>query len=270
MLITTGQTLDMLATLAPRAWAKRLLKALVLDGELHLYARQGLVTETVWIGLLTSGRRTADGAEYIKPDSEEVARIYGEEVAEAIKSKAIMDEVELHRDEWKDAPRDVPFALMLTDQVDFEAGSLTFERYGNDIPDDWLSTAEETFSRYHRESTHRIVLGDLCCSLEQVELLAPQAVAPAPIAQSQAVEPLRGGPGRRPKWDWEGALAAVTAIANSVDGLPTGLGAQAEVERFLAEYFSAHGGGSPAESELRKRASRIMQAIDQRGREGRK
>lgn len=270
MLITTSQTLDMLATLAPRAWAKRLLKALVLDGELHLYARQGLVTETVWIGLLTTGRRTADGAEYIKPDPEEVARIYGEEIAEAIKGKAIMDEVELHRDEWKDDPRDVPFALMLTDQVDFEAGSLTFERYGNDIPDDWLSTAEETFSRYNRESTHRIVLGDLCCSLEQVELLAPQATAPTPIAQSQAVETLRGGPGRRPKWDWEGALAAVTAIANGVDGLPIGLGAQAEVERLLAEYFTAQSGGAPSESELRKRASRIMQAIDEHGKEGRK
>jgi hypothetical protein len=270
MLITTSQTLDMLATLAPRAWAKRLLKALVLDGEVDLYARQGLVTETVWIGLLTFGKRTADGTEDIKPDPEEVARIYGEEVAEAIEGKALMDEVELHRGEWKDEPRNVPFALLLTDQVDFEAGSLTFERYGISIPDEWLSTAEESFSRYHRESTQHIVLDDLCCSLAQIELLAPQAIAPAPIAQSQATETLRGGPGRPPKWDWEGALAAVTAIANSVDGLPTGLGAQAEVERSLAEYFIAQSGASPAESELRKRASRIMQAIDQRGKEGRK
>ena len=270
MLITTSQTLDMLATLAPRSWAKRLLKALVLDGEVDLYARRGVVTETVYTGLLTFGKRTADGTDYIKPDPEEVARIYGEEVAEAIKGSAVMDEVELHRDEWTNEQRDVPFAMMLTDQVDFELGTLTFERYSTDIPDNWLSTAEGTFSRFNRESTQRVVLGDLCCSLVQIELLAPQAAAPALIAQSQVTEPVRGGPGRRPKWDWESALASVAAIANSVDGLPTGIGAQAEVERALAEYFTSQSGGSPAESELRKRASLIMQAIDRRDREGRK
>ena len=270
MLITTSQALDMLATLAPRAWAKRLLKALVLDGEVDLYARQGVITETVLIGLLSKRRRTDNGVEYIKPDPEEVARIYGEEAAEAIKGKSIEDEVELRRDEWNDEARDVPFVLLLSDQVDFENGALTFERYGNDIPDEWFSTTDETFSRYHRESTHRIVLGDLCCSLAQVELLAPQASPPAPIPPSQSSEPGRGGPGRRPKWDWEGALAAVTAVANSVDGLPMGLGAQAEVERLLAEHFTSQSGESPAESELRKRASRIMQALDEQSRKGRK
>ena len=70
--------------------------------------------------------------------------------------------------------------------------------------------------------------------------------------------------GRRPKWDWEGAIAHIVAIANQVDGLEglsNGPFRQADVEREISEWFVGHFGEAPATSEVRKRASKIMAAL---------
>ena len=77
--------------------------------------------------------------------------------------------------------------------------------------------------------------------------------------EQPAAEPRRAGPGRTPKWDWEGALAAVVAEANSLDGLPEGHGAQAAIERIIADHFGAEG---PSESQVRLRAAKIMEALE--------
>lgn len=70
--------------------------------------------------------------------------------------------------------------------------------------------------------------------------------------------------GRPPKYDWEGALAHVTAVANTPDGLETGPGAQAAIERLITDYFArtSNNGTAPCESEIRKRASLVMKAIE--------
>jgi hypothetical protein len=69
----------------------------------------------------------------------------------------------------------------------------------------------------------------------------------------------RGGPGRMAKWDWEGAIGCVVAVANTPDGLPEGHGAQAAIERIIADYFGVTG---PAESQIRLRAARIMETLE--------
>lgn len=71
-------------------------------------------------------------------------------------------------------------------------------------------------------------------------------------------EERRGAPR---KWDWEGALIQVVATANSPDGLPEGHGAQAEIGRILRDWFQLNQGGEPAQSEIGKRAAKIMAAI---------
>jgi hypothetical protein len=80
----------------------------------------------------------------------------------------------------------------------------------------------------------------------------------AELADSKPKGPRSGGPGRPARWDWEGALAAVVASANTPDGLPEGHGAQAAIERLIADYFGADG---PSESQIRLRAGRIMEAL---------
>lgn len=67
--------------------------------------------------------------------------------------------------------------------------------------------------------------------------------------------------GRPPTWDWEGALIYVIAEANTLDGLPTERGAQAQIEKKISEWFMRKTGNSPADSEIRKRARAVMDAI---------
>ena len=67
--------------------------------------------------------------------------------------------------------------------------------------------------------------------------------------------------GRPQKWDWESALIHVIAEANTLDGLPTDRGAQAQIEKMISEWFIRKTGNSPADSEIRKRASAVIKAI---------
>lgn len=67
--------------------------------------------------------------------------------------------------------------------------------------------------------------------------------------------------GRPQKWDWEGALIHLVAVANTPDGLPTGQKAQAEIEKIISDWFDPKAENTPVESEIRKRASAVMQAI---------
>ena len=67
---------------------------------------------------------------------------------------------------------------------------------------------------------------------------------------------------RATKYDWEGALIAVVSVANSPDGLPTGYGAQAKIERMLARWFRKNQDMEPAPSELRVRAKRILTEVE--------
>lgn len=69
-------------------------------------------------------------------------------------------------------------------------------------------------------------------------------------------------PRREKKHDWEGALIHVIAWANSPDGLPTGYGAQAKIERSMACWFQKVYKREPAPSELRKYAKRILNEIE--------
>ena len=71
--------------------------------------------------------------------------------------------------------------------------------------------------------------------------------------------------GRPPKWDWEAALAHVAAIANLPDGLGDGPGTQARIERMIADHLTTDG-ETPSETEVRKRAVKVMSAVNVEGR----
>jgi hypothetical protein len=56
--------------------------------------------------------------------------------------------------------------------------------------------------------------------------------------------------GRPPRWDWEGALIEVMRVANTPDGLPSGRGAQAEIERIMRDWFVASSDEAPSTSDM--------------------
>ena len=70
--------------------------------------------------------------------------------------------------------------------------------------------------------------------------------------------------GRPAKWDWEGAIAHIVAIANQPDGLE-GLAnreiRQADIEKAISGWFHERFDAAPVTSEVRKRASLIMAAL---------
>jgi len=70
--------------------------------------------------------------------------------------------------------------------------------------------------------------------------------------------------GRPAKWDWDGAMAYLVALANYPDGLDVlaeGELRQADIERALSEWFIGKTGNAPVTSQIRARASAIMLAI---------
>lgn len=66
--------------------------------------------------------------------------------------------------------------------------------------------------------------------------------------ESESSRP-KGKPGRKPKWDWKGALREMMRLANSVDGLPT---PQSAIEERIMNWFLETCGECPSESAIRK------------------
>lgn len=81
-------------------------------------------------------------------------------------------------------------------------------------------------------------------------------------ALESRILPAKARRGRPRSWDWEGAICAVIARANTPDGLPEGYGAQAEVGRLIGQWFRDNQRGEPAQSEIGARAAKVMAAIE--------
>lgn len=90
---------------------------------------------------------------------------------------------------------------------------------------------------------------------------APSNEASDELEPLQKAMRLREVRGRPRKWDWEGAWAALVAEAHTPDGLPEGEGAQARIARIMANWFQQKYGEEPADSEIRKRAAAVLEAI---------
>jgi hypothetical protein len=91
---------------------------------------------------------------------------------------------------------------------------------------------------------------------------------PSSVASTASIDmhkALRRG-GRPPKWDWEGAMAHLVALANGRDGLhPEKDGEEltsSYIGDLLANWFVAKTGEHPSDSELRKRGSQILVAME--------
>lgn len=76
--------------------------------------------------------------------------------------------------------------------------------------------------------------------------------------------------GRPVKYDWNGALAHLAAIAE-FDGLasePEKRGTQAHIESEIANWFASNGSFIPSEAAIRKQAQRVLHSIQNRSRKG--
>lgn len=95
---------------------------------------------------------------------------------------------------------------------------------------------------------------EVCLDEEGVEACAMFSTANADIVP-------KGGKrvGRPCEYDWEGALISLIARANHPDGLPDC--SQAGIEKLIRDHLDPDATGSPAESTIRTRASKVMTAL---------
>jgi hypothetical protein len=104
-----------------------------------------------------------------------------------------------------------------------------------------------------------VVLKGLCFERDRIEMLQPNSELPQSLRERQDERPKLGRPRT---WDWEGATAHLLTLAQQPDGLPTGPGAQAQIERLIADWFMGSTGNTPAASQVRQHANKIMKALD--------
>lgn len=106
-------------------------------------------------------------------------------------------------------------------------------------------------------------LSGLVFPLALIEMLAPNVSAPPVdlLSPKIAVPKMReGGPGRRRKHDWDGALMSLIGEAerNSIAADPEAHGAQADIAARLADWFATRDLPIPANSQLQERARDVL------------
>jgi hypothetical protein len=144
-----------------------------------------------------------------------------------------------------------PDIFLYPEHIDWEEGMLRT----SELPTEDMNWLVDDHSGSH-------VVYDLeamCFLLSQVEMIAP--FAPPPPHAAVQIGTVKSAGGRPRKYDWEGALIHLIAIANAPDGLPDGPGSQAAIGRLMLQWFQENAGEEPAESEVKKYARRVVEAL---------
>ena len=187
-------------------------------------------------------------------------------LAEKLKGKDPFERIVADPLEWNNPEepeiQDPGFFLYGT-SIDFESGTLLAE---------WLPTESEILeiffptsefvSWYATQAEYTACLEGMMFLKAKIEMLLPSQTLGENVGVSKSPPNPRRNLGRPRKWDWESAMAYIASQAQTTDGLPTGHGAQAQIETMMADWFEREVGKSPAISQIRQRASTIMKMLD--------
>jgi hypothetical protein len=244
------------------AWAKRVLSWQTYIGDLNLYFASGTLTEYLYgFAILHQAAKAGNGS-----GVDAVRTEFGEEAASALQKLGETSLIPVRTDTWSKEARGFPGAVLVyAEELDWEAGCALVKFHCENISE--LEGFEELEPQY-RDSELTMDLADMCFELEKLEMMAPNGEAPTGDLFSPATQKLeppvrKPGPGRRREYDWDGALLYLVGQAekNSIAPDPGAHGAQANIARVLADWFSLHGGKVPADSQLQACAKRALDAI---------
>jgi hypothetical protein len=143
--------------------------------------------------------------------------------------------------------------------IDWDAGALKTELMESENLEDHLFwDADPHLDSNFENPIYSVSLQGLCFERGVIEMLQPSADLAADRRESVELHARRG----RPRvWDWEGATMHLLMRAQHPDGLPTGPGAQAHIERLISDWFAETTGNTPSASQVRQHAGRIMHAL---------
>jgi hypothetical protein len=266
-LITSQQAIEFLSQAAPKPWVKRMLLWMILDEGVYAYFRKGTITPHTIALEFTAGLVRKDGAN--RSLDELIAEQFHPEMAAKLLGKEIGDRVDDQPTEWSetDEPHIVSAGFFLwAEDRNWEAGTIAGDAsVSSKKTEEWLFWDEDEHLLSEFDSpSYEFKMSGLCFDHSVVEMLLPNLSLPEDQSPIRAVVERRGAIGRPPKWDWESALEHMIAKAQTPDGLPSGPGAQAEIERMIADWFVQTENASPSESQIRSRAQRIMRSVENR------
>src|SRR5215204_3770925 len=259
-LITAAQALDMLQTVAPRSWARRMLAWHVFETTGTLLFASGQAVEKMygfslleWAKVPICDGSLGRGVENLGPSIEAVRRAEQSDKSEVI---------EVERRELS-LPVEFPVELSAGMEIfDWEQGITRGSLHNLEIAEYY----EEPIPQ-RSDSWIDVDLSGLCFDLHLIEMLAPSASVPTQSLFATSAESpggqKRGGPGRRRHHDWDGVLLYLIGEAerNEIAPDPDAHGAQADVANMMADWFAAQGSPVPVSSQLQTMAKRVLEHI---------
>ena len=261
-LISSADTLNFLCKSAPRPWVKRMLKWMIYAGELAPYFTRGkIIPFTNVLGVLLQVEELALLESGPKRDAA-IRENFEEEIAKQLIGRAAEDVVWEEPIEWDETeePHEVGAGFFVyAEELNWEAGSLSAEISDPEDNSHLFWDAKSHLGSEFRRPEYKVELSGLCFPMDVIEMLLPSAELDAsqPTRHVQRESII----GRPQKWDWEGAFARLAVVAQHPDGLPSGPGAQAQIEGILANWFISETGDSPASSQIRQRAQKMMRLL---------
>lgn len=265
-MIRLAAAIDFLSQVAPRPWVTRMLHAMFLTDELQPFFLSGRVRSEVMVAQILAKIENYKLEQHSAERDAFVREALGDELADLIKGKDWQENVVEY-----DEPIEPVEGYILADlgfihygAIDWQGGHMICEYIPErkERPEHLFYNIEEMISSEYESNTVTAEFRDMHLVRSKIELLLPShRLLSGDHIERPAPQDLRRV-GRPAKWDWEGALAHVVAIAQTPDGLPTGHGAQAKIETIMAEWFMAETGNSPSISQIRTRAALVKGTID--------
>jgi hypothetical protein len=259
-LITSSETLDFLSKSAPRAWIKRMLLWMIFTDEIGAYflEARSIAKTRVFTIVLEALKGDAIG-----PKREELIREhFNAEMAEKLIAANEMDDIQEIAHEWgrDEQPQQVSCGyFVFATNINWEEGIIQATIFGGGAQDESLFWDKDyLLNSDFRGADYEVTLKGLCFEREKIEMLQPNIEIPQPAKERRDERPRLGRPRT---WDREGATTHLLTIAQTPDGLPIGPGAQAQIERLVADWFMTSTGNTPSVSQVRQHATKIMKVL---------
>ena len=262
-LVSSADALDFLGKSAPRPWIKRMLRWMIFDGEITPYFTAGKIVPRASVGSILHDEGIDLSAPMEERD-EAIRQRWNADYSSRLLGRRWDELVEDDPVEWgqSDEPHAVGAGFFVfAEDIDWEGGTLSAdisEPNPTDLQHLFWDSDNHLVSAFAK-AEFIATLSGMCFRWDNIEMLQPGAEMDT--AKIGSPGPGKGRIGRPRTWDWEGALTYLLGVAQHPDGLPTGPGAQARVEKLIAEWFMEMTGNSPAPSQIRAWAQKIMRSL---------
>lgn len=265
-LVTSREAIAFLSQAAPRAWVQRLLRCMIIDGELYAYFSAGRIQPHTNVFHFTLPLREKAGEFSGRNMDRAIREKFEPELAEKLVGRDGRDRVNDDVIDWKseDGHDAIDMGwIFFAEEIDWEAGTIKVGWVPTDRDAaDWLFPSGEFFISEFESADYEADFEGMSFSYASIEMLLPSASLGSMSTGMDSAVQNRSRVGRPPKWDWEGALAHVVTKAQTPDGLPTGPGSQARIEEIMSEWFIGETGEAPSPSQVRERAAKIIRSLE--------